>query len=74
MKQHYFRTNSDGSIERQIFNGHPGRCLPLWFLDEEENRKNPVKQNPNHGIDEAPAVAFVRSEKKRKPAKKKAKR
>jgi len=54
MKQHWKRTNSDGSVERQIFNGSPGRCLPLWELDVDENKRNPVKQNPKHSPIPAP--------------------
>ena len=41
-KQHYTRVDSDGKVEHQVFNGHPGRTQPQWKLDDVQPKPKPT--------------------------------
>ena len=45
----YTRTHSDGRVETQIYSSDPGRCQPMWKVDEEATaalRKDQAAEKP----------------------------
>ena len=41
----YTRTHEGGRVEVQIYAGNPGRCQPLWSVDEKATRELRAKDD-----------------------------